>query len=314
VVEANARRLEAAGWELASIRSDAPSTGGRSWICDASLLSGRQMHYQAEYAALTSDTDALDALPEWFRANGYETVLSRPSDRERPGVKNANHFHFDRTFFYADLDYRGPPVGWGRIPDQYAIGFLHANVFTGEGPQMSFTHLATSHYPWKVPPPYRSDWRAWQTEEEVLEPRENRTLANELWWVANQFKRDDSRVDRRIDSRQAQVYLATLEHPLRAIVDSMLDTPADRPTLVVILGDHQPPFLAPRNVYDVPMHLAANDPELLEQFLAEGAVPGWIPGETRIQHATFYSWLIRGLAHYDGQARLPPLLVTGVEL
>ncbi len=310
-----AEELQEKGWSLASIRSEAPTSGGRSWICDAALLSGRPIRYQAEYVALTRDTRSLDTLPAWFAQNGYETILVRPADRERPGVKLQNRFGFERTVFARDLDYRGPPFGWGKIPDRYTVGWLEDHVFTkATRPQFAFVHLTSSHSPWRVPP-YRHRWQDYQELPRPKKESKQGDPTRMLWKVARQFGRSRPETRRRADRTMTRNYLATLEHGLRAILDELAGIPADRPTLVLILGDHQPPFIARRASFDVPIHIASNDPRLVESFLEEGAAEGWFPnGRLALRHAGIYPWLVRGLARYDGHTLLPPLLLNGVEL
>lgn len=312
-VDKQRERLDEKGWATAAIRSIAPTHGGRSWICDAAFLSGRQIRYQAEYAALTRDASGLHHLPGWFDDHGWETVLARPSDRARPGVQLQNRFAFDETVFYHDLGYAGRPVGWGRIPDQYTIGWLHENAFDSEQPQFSFAHLATAHYPWKKQPPYADDWHSWNTEDDLLRERKARSLDTELWWVSRTFRRGGEFIERTVSERAQQVYLGSVEHGLKAVVDELVRHPPRRPTLVFILGDHQPPFLGERGRYDVPVHIAASDPKLLEEFLDAGAERGWTPGKAAVQHASFYSRIIRAIGRFDGVVDLPPVLPQGVE-
>lgn len=315
-VRQHASRMEGSGWSLAAVRSRAPTSGGRSWICDASLLSGRQIRFQAEYEAYTADTDPLDALPEWFATQGYETVLARPVDRKRPGVELQNRFGFERTVFFDDLGYRGPRVGWGFIPDRYTVLWLHDNVFgPAERPQFSFTHLATAHYPWRAKPiPWAETWQDYNEADidHALGKGSDFNLSQRFWLLARQFRRDPNQRKRELDHQAAYHYQTSLEHGLRAIVDELTKIPADRPTLAIILGDHQPPFLAPRGYFGVPVHIAANDPGLVELFLEEGAREGWSPRRApMMRHAGLYTRIVRALAAYDGQEP-PPDLPDGV--
>jgi hypothetical protein len=306
--------LTEAGWSLASIRSLAPTAGGRSWICDAAVLTGRQLHYQAEYEAVTREADDLRHLPGWFREHGYRTVLARPSDRARPGVALQNRFGFEQTVFFADLEYRGKPIGWGKVPDQYTVGWLEENRFQDRSrPLFTFAHLATSHIPWREPPPYLDDWRDYQDREVAFEPKRGEHLDKNLWKTAWTFRRGlaGPKPQRRARPTEAMRYAASVAHGFRAIVDTIRDIPADRPTLVLIMGDHQPAFVAQRGDLDVPLHIASNDPALLQEFLAGGAEPGWTPPELRVWHASLYSRIVRSLARFD-ERPLPPLLEEGV--
>lgn len=322
-IRLRATTLRNAGWRLAVTRSAAPTAGGRSWICDAAVLTGRQLRYQAEYQTITQAADELQHLPSWFARQGYRTILSRPSDRARPGVALQNRFRFEQTVFFDDLDYRGNPIGWGRIPDQYTVGWLHANRFADRSdPQFSFVHLATAHFPWTGTPPYREDWRDYNTRSERFIPRKGRHLDKNLWQLARSFRRGldkepSTGPGRGFSRHESFVYLETVDHGLKSIIDELVKIPADRPTLVVIMGDHQPVHLGRRGRMDVPVHFAANDPRLLDQLKRDGVIAHWQPGRTGridgIVHASLYSRIIRALADYDG-SELPPLLPEGIPL
>ena len=152
------KRATAAGWHTAAGVSDAPVHGGRSWIADASVLTGLHVATQSDYERATAMADRIPTLPNFFRDRGYTTVLVRPSDRERPGVMLQNRFGFDKTVFFDDLNYTGPAVGWGHIPDQYSIHVAHRDVIDPvDGPTFAFLHLCTSHLPWLYHPTVYDD-------------------------------------------------------------------------------------------------------------------------------------------------------------
>ena len=41
-----------------------------------------------------------------------------------------NRYAYDTTLFALDLEYEGPSIGWGIIPDQYSLGYAHDRVFS----------------------------------------------------------------------------------------------------------------------------------------------------------------------------------------
>ena len=51
---------------------------------------------------------------------------------------------------------------------------------------------------------------------------------------------------------------------------------APRPLVWVIVGDHQPPALVTGKgaTWDVPVHVIADDPALVQRLLADGFIPG----------------------------------------
>ena len=60
-------------------------------------------------------------------------------------------------------------------------------------------------------------------------------------------------------------------------IGTVLEDGPKTPTLVVIMGDHQPPMIATGTGPEVPVHIVASDPALLKEFLAVGFEPGLRP-------------------------------------
>ncbi|MEO0603321.1 MAG: hypothetical protein AAF211_17915, partial [Myxococcota bacterium] len=79
--------LREAGWAMASGRGISPTHGGRSWMADATLLTGIQVDRQATFDHVAARGRTVPSLPRFFGERGYATVLVRPKDRARPGVR-----------------------------------------------------------------------------------------------------------------------------------------------------------------------------------------------------------------------------------
>ncbi len=266
---------QAEGWFTAAGVSEAPVHGGRSWIADTSVLTGLRVATQSNYERATALADRIPTLPNFFRDRGYTTVLVRPSDRERPGVLLQNRFQFQHTVFFDDIGYTGPAVGWGHIPDQYTLHVAHRDVIDPiEGPTFAFFHLATSHLPWLYRPQVLDDPLAILTKEGKREQMLRiRKRHQELRMQAKRFTEGDGLKD--MDrSREQSNYVATVVYDLESIVQQVGAPHGERPRLVVIYGDHQPPFLARGEPPTVPVHVMASDPALLRPFLEAGFRPG----------------------------------------
>jgi hypothetical protein len=70
--------------------------------------------------------------------------------------------------------------------------------------------------------------------------------------------------------------------------------------LVIVMGDHQPPFIAPEtNNFESVIHMFARDPVLLEEFKAHGFKDGLMltPEDTAaLRHEGMFSLIARALA------------------
>lgn len=335
-LRAHLRELEAAlgeqGWYSLSGRSVAPVSGGRSWIADATLYSGVEVSYESVFQHLKPGFGTNRTLPAVLHDAGYHTVVVEPKDRARPGVELENEFNFDQTVFYADLDWQGPEWGWGLIPDQYTLGWLRENALApaadrGQPVFLSF-HMVASHVPWRSPPPLVADWRT--LDQEPLAEDHDKAAKRK---AATTKRTPDERTEatRRLGryKREAgmqhggqgsvrdetlSAYLQLLHYDLEAIAQH-LGHETERPTLVIIMGDHQPPFLTKRMSFSVPVHVLATDPALLREFESRGFQPGLVPpdkGPAELSHQAMFSALIRSLARYDGQPA-PQLHTQGVK-
>lgn len=293
-------RLRAAGWSTAGGTCAAPVHGGRSWMADATVMLGLKVAHQTAYEHVMSLVDTLPHLPGFFEHQGYTTVLIHPKDRARPGVELENPFRFRRTVFAADLGYTGRMIGWGEIPDQFTIDRVQEEILDPiEGPWFAFFHLVSSHIPWNEVPPFVSHWTDWQSGAVAKARRHDRTTLSETRMRISRFKRtlrDDDHDEKQVDDRDAQRFMGTVLYDLLSI-GSQLETGPREPTLVVIMGDHQPPMLAEGTGPEVPVHIVASDPALLRAFLATGFEPGLRPRtlEADTTHEELFPLIVRTL-------------------
>lgn len=299
-------RLRSAGWTAMTGLSEAPVMGGRSWLADATLLSGRLVKYESVYRNLVPHLASIATLPGFFNAQGYTTVLMRPKDTARPGVALVNHFDFARTIFSKDLAYTGRPYGWAEIPDQYALGHLRDEVLAplGDEPNFVFAHLGSSHIPWDEVPPLVEDWRSFndykrhrkgKADEELSE----RQIKNQL----KRFKRKDEIRLRRLKPTADNIddYLRIITYSMEAVIGHVLDM-ENPPDMVVVMGDHQPPLYKNNTDFTVPIHILVRDPKLHREFRKHGFRRGMRAPKLadKIRHEGFFSLLVRALARPQG--------------
>ncbi|HHO53942.1 MAG TPA: hypothetical protein ENK18_24500 [Deltaproteobacteria bacterium] len=298
-VDALEEHLTERGWYTASGLSEAPVHGGRSWIADASLLLGLYVARQSTYEHLIGLTDQLPHLPGFFAGQGYETVLVRAKDRARPGVSLVNHFGFGHTVFFDDLEYEGPVVGWGHIPDQYTIDFVNERVLDElDAPTFAFFHLATAHIPWREAPPLLDPYTRWQGRRGRSRALvHERSAYSELRMRMSRFKyhRRESVKESHGDP---QNYLDSVLYDLEAIARQLEDGP-DGEQIILIMGDHQPPLIAQGMSSDVPVHVLASDPSLLRGFIDAGFEPRLRPREidgADVEHRGLFALIVGAIA------------------
>ncbi|MEQ1507244.1 MAG: sulfatase-like hydrolase/transferase [Myxococcota bacterium] len=311
-IEALGGEAATGGWSAASGWSTSPVQGGRSWIADESLLTGLYVAHQATFEHVDALLPTLPTMPRFFDTQGYTTVLVKPSDRERPGVALENPFQFEQTVFAAELEYRGPLIGWGRIPDQYTIERVQEKVIDplidADQPVFAFFHLATAHVPWTPAPQLVAHWADWNRIAGRQVPLvAQRTFESEFWLRVSRFKRGDRGAgERAAEDGQHEHYIADIVYDLRAI-GRRLSAGARRPTLVIVMGDHQPPVVAKEGAGEVPVHLFASDPRLLAPFLAEGWTAGPLPAgrKATLAHHDLFPTIAQALAAIPAEAPVP---------
>ncbi len=308
-------QLGEGGWHAASGWLVAPVSGGRSWIADASLLSGMRIQSSAVYTHLAPTLSTRPSLPQSLAAAGYATVVVRPKDRQRPGLPLRDDFGWKHPVFSAEIDWTGPPWGWGEIPDQFSLGRLRDDVLPGiVGPRFVLFHGVSSHGPWRSVPAMVEDWRALPDVLEGAPGQESDSApVDELLRQLRQYQRHEGKpvrdLVRSFDAAGAR-YQASVHYGLRATVDHLVrwapDASAGDGAVVFVLGDHQPPILSRQDAdgtlsFDVPLHVLATDPALLEPWVRWGFTAGMVPaiGPARLGHEDFYGAVMAAIVGED---------------
>lgn len=306
-------RLTAAGFRSASGWVTAPVSGGRSWLAVGSILFGAEIRYEAELRQMEADVARAPTLVRFFAEHGYTTVHLAPSDRSRPGVKEENVYGYDRYVRFADLDYHGPKMGWGIVPDQYALGYTDEHVLEGTRRPLFFHfHMVSSHAPWETVPTFVEDYR--ELDRAGARPPNN-LVKNEIGRRLARYTRADPRWNYLGDftASYREGYERSILYDLHVIEEFL--TRRTMNAVVVVMGDHQPPVVSPDDQsFDVPMHVIARDPKWLAEFEAAGFGAGLVPpgGPARLRHAALFSLFVRALARGSGSTTpLPELLPHG---
>ena len=88
--------------------------------------------------------------------------------------------------------------------------------------------------------------------------------------------------------------------------------------LVIVIGDHQPPFLAAETrSFDTPLHIFARDPRLLDEFYRYGFRNGLtmpLKQQRATRHEGIFSLVVRALMHCCSKDPPPTFLWAGAPL
>ncbi|MFI5306550.1 MAG: sulfatase-like hydrolase/transferase, partial [Polyangiales bacterium] len=315
-IEEMQRALDAAGWHAASAYTRAPIMGGRSWLAEGSVLTGMPLAYEAVFRQVIEQIERVPNLVSFLRGQGYATLLLAPSDRKRTGVENVNYYHYQRCVRFDDLHYRGPHVGWGIVPDQYSLFYTRENVLRGTPRPMYFEyHMVSSHAPWDELPKLVPDFHALGQGGEPIDDSGSLELPRRLRRYVHWDRRFAYLGE--LYAGMAVSYGQAISYELDVLQRFLLELPGD--ALVVVLGDHQPPFLAAETQsFDTPVHVLSRDPALLEELRDHGFVDGLWLGDTTataVRHEGLFSLLVRALVRCCAQGTpLPPYLVYGADL
>ncbi|HEX3594094.1 MAG TPA: hypothetical protein VHU80_03300 [Polyangiaceae bacterium] len=322
------RSLGQEGWHMVSGYSTAPVSGGRSWLAVGSIFMGTSVPYESIFRHLVHEGAGLPSIPSFLAERGYDTVGLEPSDRVRPGVEEVNYYHLARQIHFDDLHYTGRAIGWGLVPDQYSLGFAEDNVLAGEGerPRFFMFHMVSSHVPWSTVPSLVDDWHA--LNDDGGAPIGNAhgehptlyQLGDGLYTRLHRYGREGMRrlaEYRDLSLGYRERYVDDVAYDLSVIERHLLREHGDE--LVVVMGDHQPPAVAPPyENFDVPVHVFARDPALLAEFVERGFRPGLLLDSTTkpvVDHAGIFSLLVRALMRVQpGRPVPPPYLRHGMPL
>jgi hypothetical protein len=309
--------LRADGWHAASARLDAPVRGGRSWLAIASLLTGVRVDRQLVYNRFQDDPAGTPHLVRFLDRQGYRTVALQPYTYPRPGLPVRNLYDFDVTLYRDDLQYEGPPYGLANAPDQYSLHFAHhTQLAPSPDPFFLFFETVSTHALWNYGlAPYLSDWRGFNAVEGGAS-EQKRALARR-GSAPTPWLPDSITAPRIYDEPMPRRFLRHIAYDLHVLRTYLVDE-APEGSLVLILGDHQPPLLDTESS-EVPLHVLSTDSTLVDRFRAHGLTDGLLrtARTPTLRQEGLYSLLVRALAAHDAGAdadstALPPVRPEGV--
>ncbi len=275
-------RLREAGYFFSSSPIQSPTFGGGSWRAHATLLSGFEAGSQHRYDALLQSKRK--TLVHLLKEKGYRTVAAEP------GIKwywpDGSFYGFDRVYDFEALDYRGPPMGWWKIPDQFTLYRLYQEeIARAERPLFVKASLIMTHIPYYPVPAYVPEWSRFD---------DGTAYEAGLKSVAHDAYRDLMEL--------STWYVAAVGYELDVLEGFLLRYVPDG-SLVIVVGDHQPPKLATHDndSWAVPMHVLSKREDLVRAFDTIGFEDGLVPrNESSLRMADF---LERFLEIHDGTAK-----------
>ena len=266
-VDADGRRLEAAGYDARSAYLTSPTFGAMSWLAHSTLQSGLWIDNQGTYDLLL-DRDRL-TLSSAFRKAGWRSVGVVPANT-MDWPEGERFYQWHELYDSRNVGYQGPRFGYGRMPDQFALEAFRRLELDGadrahRAPVMAEIDLESSHNPWvplprMVDPAELGDGSVFDAMPEEGEQRDD------VWRDADLVK---------------AAYVRSLEYSLEALTVFLEQQAAhgDRDLVVVMLGDHWPVTTVSGTTagHDVPVSVISSDPDLLDRIDGWGWQDGWRP-------------------------------------
>lgn len=260
VLDAGTRRLADAGYGSRSAFLTSPTTGGGSWLAQATFLSGLWIDNQQRYRTLVA-SDRL-TIPAAFQRAEWRSV------GVVPGITHTwpegAFFGYQSIRAAADLGYQGPRFSWATMPDQYTLAAFQRSERAHPEPVMAVIPLVSSHAPW-TPIPTLIDWDDVGDGSVYQAMHTGDTPAEAI------FGGDPTKI--RADYRRA------IEYSLDTLV-SYVETYGDDDLVLVFLGDHQPAKIVTGEnaTWDVPITIVTRDARVLDRVSTwdwdEGLKPG----------------------------------------
>ncbi|PTY38249.1 hypothetical protein BGP77_17575 [Saccharospirillum sp. MSK14-1] len=252
--------LVAEGLQMRSAFLTSPTVGGLSWLAHGTLLSGAWIDSENRYKSLMlSERVTLNRL---FRKAGWRTVAGMPAISL--AWPEGAYYGYDQIYNAHTFGYEGRPFNWVTMPDQYVWSALQARERSGQNrpPVMAEVALISSHAPW-TPNTHLVPWDQVGDGTIFNDQAQAGPNPEDVWSDVNSIR---------------LYYRQSIEYMLETLV-SYLQEYGDDNLVVLILGDHQaaPMITGDPDNRDVPVHLIASDPAVIDAIDSWQWQPGMKP-------------------------------------
>jgi len=245
--------------DVVSAFVESPTFGGNSWLAHITLMSGVEVRDPDVNAMLMAQKR--DTIVTNFKHQGYRTIALMPGLWQ--AWPEGGFYGFDEIYGGARFQYNGPEFGWFDIPDQYALAKFDALEAdrANRPPLFMFFPTISTHTPFRPTPPYQPDWKRMLTDTPFDQPALDRSFDEQADWL-----------------NLGPSYVDAMKYTY-ATLTGFLRTRADRDFVMILLGDHQPPALVSGEgaPWDVPVHVVASRPDVLDRLVAKGFKRGVTP-------------------------------------
>ncbi|GAB2606916.1 hypothetical protein Aab01nite_02170 [Paractinoplanes abujensis] len=263
-LDASAARLAAKGFHARTGWLTSSTYGGGSWLAHGSFQSGLWITTQQRYDGMVKG-DRL-TLTRAFKDAGWQTAGMEPGNTK--DWPEAGFYGYDQVFDARTMGYKGPKMGWSRMPDQFVLSTFQKKVYaTATKPLMAEITLTSSHEPWTHVPsmvPWESvgDGRIYGPQ--VADAPDRSTL-----WAD------------KVGTQTA--YAKTLAYSVDSLT-SWAATYGDDDLVLIMFGDHQPMsrITGSGAAHDVPVSVVAKDPAVLDRIASWGWTDGLRPGDAPV--------------------------------
>lgn len=251
--------IKGTGRSVVSGFVESPTFGGGSWLAHISFLAGLEIRDDESNQRLM--TQQRETILTTFRSKGYKTIAVMPG-MSQPWPEGA-FYGFTDIYDYFRLDYHGPSFGWWDVPDQYSLYKLDALAIAPKNhqPVFAFYPTVSTHTPFIPTPPYQPDWSRLSS----VKPFNDEDLAHAWDEEADWLNLEPG-------------YLQSIAYAFKSFGGYLRHRP-DRDLVMILIGDHQPPALVtgPGASWEVPVHVIASRPGILDRLTQRGFRPGLAP-------------------------------------
>ncbi len=263
-----------------------PVYGGGSWMSTASALSGIRIENHSTYWAWKRMAHRYPHLIAYLKGHGYHALSVQPGATWKEDL-----YDYDDVIIREDFSYDAFDYGFGHVPDQWALAYAFDNYWSRHPRPRLFHFVGTStHYAWEAPP------RITETLADLEAPQptflETRPEYVELAVTIPQGPKRD--------------FFVTVAYEWELLLDAFRNR-IEPDFIAIVLGDHQPPFIADgKGDNDVALHVVTDIASLPEPLawagFARGADTAWDASTgTEFRMEAIYSFLVSLLSTEDGE-------------